>query len=604
MRFVLATVLLIAGAAQAAPKNACGGYEKAVASGTANLKLKKFIDFNWKYLMKEYPEWATYVGLKIDNDKWSDGSPEAKERREVEIVCALKALKKIPRAQLKGTDRVNYDLLAYRLQLASEEIPFGGEYLVISQLSGPHSDLPETLASMPSGSKKDVENILSRMDKIPLVVQQSMHWMREGLKKKITPVKMFMEKVPAQFDKVLTEKTEDSPFYKPFAELKTGLTPEEIAEFQKRAKEVITAKINPALNQMREYLVAEYIPNCRETISMKDLPDGAKWYDLSIKSFTTTTMTADQLHELGIKEVERISSEMTRIREQLKFKGDAEEFNKFLLTDKRFYYTDKEALLTGYRDIAKRIDAELPKIFKTLPRLTYGIRPIPDYKAKESPAAYYNGGSLENGKAGNFEANVYDLKTRPKWGMEALTMHEAVPGHHLQISIAQEIKDLPEFRRYDGWTAYVEGWGLYAESLGDEMGFYKDPYSKYGQLSYEMWRAVRLVVDTGIHAKGWSRQQAIDYMQSKVPKSKLETEVEIDRYITWPGQALAYKVGQLKFRELRERSRERLGDDFDLREFHDEVLKNGALPMDVLDQSIEEWLREKSKAKKKPKEKV
>jgi uncharacterized protein (DUF885 family) len=604
MRFVLLIGFIFAGAVEAATQNACGGYQKAVATGSASLKLKKFIGFNWKYLMKEYPEWATYVGLKDDNDKWADGSPEAKARRETEVICAQKALKKIPRAQLKGSDSVNYDLLAYRFQLAIDEMPFGGEYLVISQLGGPHTDLPDTLSSMPSSSMKDMENILARMDKIPVVIQQTLYWMREGVKNKITPVKMFMEKVPAQFDKVLTEKIEDSPFYKPFADLKAGLNAEESADLQRRAKDVIAAKVNPALRQMRDYLVTEYIPNCRETIAMKDLPEGTKWYNHSIKTYTTTSMTAEQLHDLGLKEVDRISAEMTKIREQLKYKGNAADFNKYLLTDKQFYYADKEALLSGYRDIAKRIDAELPRLFKTLPRLPYGVRAIPDYKAKESPTAYYNGGSIENGKAGYFEANTYDLKARPKWGMEALTMHEAVPGHHLQIAIAQEIKDLPEFRRYDGWTAYIEGWGLYAESLGEEMGFYKDSYSKYGQLSYEMWRAVRLVVDTGIHAQGWSRQQAIDYMQANVPKSKLESEVEIDRYISWPGQALAYKVGQLKFRELRERAKTRLGEDFDVREFHDEVLKNGALPMDVLDKTVEDWLREREKRKKSSKGKV
>jgi uncharacterized protein (DUF885 family) len=605
MRQLLALVFVFAGAASAAPQNACPGYQAAVASGTAPQKLKKFIDYNWKYLMKEYPEWATYVGLTENNDKWTDGSPEAKVRREKEAACALQAIKKIKRAQLKGTDQVNYDLLVYRLQLMNDEIPFDSEYLVMSQLGGLHSDLPDTIASMPSNSKKDVENMIARLEKVPTLVKENEYWMREGLKKKVTPVKMFMERVPVQFDKVLTAKVEDGPFYKPFAELHGNMKPEEIAALQKRAVEVIGGTVYPALKDLREFLVKEYIPGCRETIAMKDLPNGDAWYALNVKSSTTTSMTPGQLHELGLQEVARISGEMAKIREQVKFKGDAVAFNKFLLTDKRFYYTDKEALLAGYRDIAKRIDPELPKLFKTLPRLTYGVREMPEYKAKDSPAAYYMGGSLENGRPGNFEANTYDLKTRPKWGMEALTMHEAVPGHHLQIAIAQEIKDLPQFRRYDGYTAFVEGWGLYAESLGDEMGFYKDPYSKYGQLSYEMWRAVRLVVDTGMHAKGWSRQQAIDYMMAQMPKSRMETEVEIDRYITWPGQALAYKVGQLKFRELRDRAQARLGDAFDVREFHDQVLKNGALPMDVLDKSIDDWISNHKKTKKTPtKEKV
>ena len=281
---------------------------------------------------------------------------------------------------------------------------------------------------------------------------------------------------------------------------------------------------------------------------------------------------------------------MTKLREQIKFKGSAEDFNKFLLTDPQFYYAKKDDLLNGYRNIAKRIDPELPKLFKELPRLTYGVREMPEYKAKESPGAYYEQGSLEAGRAGYFTANTYDLRVRPKWAMEALTMHESVPGHHLQIALAQEIKGLPKFRTEGAYTAYVEGWGLYAEHLGEEMGFYKDPYSKYGELTYEMWRAVRLVVDTGMHAKSWSRQKAIDFMKSRLPKSQLEVEVEIDRYVTWPGQALAYKVGQLKFLELRARAKATLGEKFNVREFHDELLRHGALPMDVLEKVMTEWM--------------
>jgi uncharacterized protein (DUF885 family) len=323
---------------------------------------------------------------------------------------------------------------------------------------------------------------------------------------------------------------------------------------------------------------------------MKDLPNGAAWYAFRVKEETTTNLTPDQLHELGLKEVARISGEMSKLREELKFKGDSKAFNKFLLTDKRFFYTDSTQLLMGFRDIAKRIDPELPHLFKTLPRLTYGVREMPPYKSAAAPAAYYEGGSLEAGRPGYFEANTSDLPGRPKWGMEALTLHETVPGHHLQISIAQELKGLPEFRKQGSYTAYVEGWGLYAEGLGNELGLYKDAYSKYGQLSYEMWRAIRLVVDTGMHAKGWTRQQALDYFADTMPKSATETANEVDRYITWPGQALAYKVGQLKFKELRERAQIALGDKFDVREFHDELLRHGSLPMDVLESAVNEWI--------------
>jgi len=591
MKYLIILCLYFSASAWAAPQtNACSAFQKTTSAGTATQKLQRFIQFNWKYLMNEYPEWATYVGLKEGNDRWTDISLEAIARRKNEDKCRLNALKKINRSQLKGADLVNYDLLLSRAQLEVEGLPFPAEFLALSHLSGVQMGVADMLSSMPAANKKDVENMLGRLEKVPMMVQQTEVLLREGLKRKITPVKMFLGKVPAQFEKVLTAKVEDSPLYRPFSELRGSFSEEEKVALQKRARELIQNTVNPSMAKLRDFVVKEYIPGARESTSWKDMPDGPAWYAHLVKHYTTTAMTPEELHQLGLKEVERLNTDMNKIREQVKFKGDMKAFNKFLLTDKRFYFTDKEALLASYRDIAKRIDPELPKLFKTLPRLTYGVREMPEYKAKDAPAAYYMGGSLEAGRAGFFEANTYDLKSRPKWGMEALTIHEAVPGHHFQIAIAQEIQGLPEFRKHGGYTAFVEGWALYAESLGDEMGFYKDPYSKYGQLSYEMWRAVRLVVDTGIHHLGWDRQKAIDYMMAQMPKSQMETEVEIDRYITWPGQALAYKVGQLKFRELRNDAQAALGEQFDVREFHDEVLRHGALPMDVLETTVNAWI--------------
>ena len=306
-------------------------------------------------------------------------------------------------------------------------------------------------------------------------------------------------------------------------------------------------------------------------------------------------MKAEEIHQLGLSEVERIEKEMNKIKDEVKFKGNLAEFNKYLLTDPKFHFDNAKDLMTAYREISKRADAEMPKLFGRLPRLPYGVREIPEYKAKSSAAGYYYSGSLEAGRAGYFEANTSDLPSRPKWGMEALVLHEAVPGHHLQIALAQEQGELPEFRKNDGYTAYSEGWGLYAESLGNMMQMYQDPYSRYGKFSYELWRAVRLVVDTGVHAKGWSREKALEYFQGRLPKLKLETEVEVDRYIAWPGQALAYKMGQLKFLELRTKAENELKDRFNIRKFHDQVLGYGAIPLNILDQQMNQWL-EKEKA--------
>ncbi|MCM2282973.1 MAG: DUF885 domain-containing protein, partial [Bdellovibrionaceae bacterium] len=316
------------------------------------------------------------------------------------------------------------------------------------------------------------------------------------------------------------------------------------------------------------------------------------------RTTTTTNLTPQEIHEIGLKEVARLHQEMEKVAKESGFKGSQAEFQKYLRTDKKFFHSTAADLIREYRDIAKRADAELPKLFGRLPRLPYGIVPVPAYSEKSQPTAYYNGGSLEAGRAGLFFANTYDLKSRPRWEMEALTLHEAVPGHHLQIALAQEMEKGPEFRKHAGYTAYSEGWGLYAESLGYEMGFYKDPYQRFGQLTYEMWRALRLVVDTGLHHLGWSRQQAIDYMQKYLAKADHDIVVEVDRYIVWAGQATAYKVGQLKIRELREKSQSALGDQFDVRKFHDVILGSGALPLDVLETKVDAYIAvEKAKLK-------
>lgn len=592
---ILTLVLTLALPAVAEQKKSiCMILDKAVSSGTAKHKLTRYLDEIWKHEMEEDPEFATYAGYPGQNDRWTDMSIEALDRADKEEECQLKALKKIPRSGLKGEDQVTFDLALYSIERSIEANKFGGRYLVLDHMGGLHMDIVDTLAGMPKANKADYENMISRLSKVPELEEQIEALLKEGLKRKITPVKMFLERTPAQFDLVLTSKVEDSPLYEPFKDIGGTVKDSEKAGLQKKALEVIQTKTYPALQRLRAFVVKEYIPGARESISQESMPNGKLWYEYMIQKHTTTKKTAEELHQLGLNEVARITAEMKKIKDQVQFKGDLKAFNKYLLTEDRFYFKNKDDLLNAYRAIGKRVDPELPRLFKTLPRLPYGIREVPEYKAKETPTAYYEGGSLEAGRAGYFVANTYDLKARPKWGMEALTLHEAVPGHHLQIALAQEIQGLPNFRKYSGYTAYTEGWGLYGEYLGTELGMYKDPYSKYGQLTYEIWRAVRLVVDTGIHHKGWSRKQAIEYFTGAMPKSQLEAEVEVDRYITRPGQALAYKVGELKFRELREKAQARLGDKFDVREFHDELLKHGSLPLDILEKIVNEWLSKKA----------
>lgn len=568
-----------------------------MGQGSAPQRLSALLDTFWKYQMIERPELATHVGFPGQNDRLTDMSLGAIARRREEVRCLHAALTKIPRTGLRGEDRVTYDLVDKDLRESIDGFRFGSEYLELDHLGGLQTHVAGMAQDMPAQNAKDYRNIIARFEKIPERQKQTEILLREGLKRGITPLKMFLGRVPQQFDRVLTAKVEDSPIYKPFTEMHSSIGAEERAKIQSEARAAIETKVYPALKALREFVVNEYIPGARENIAWTSVPNGKEWYAHLVKESTTTDMTPDQLHDLGLSEVKRISGEMDKVREQVGFKGDLKAFNKFLLSDKRFYYSKPEELLAGYREIGKRIDPELPKLFKTLPRLTYGVREMAAYKAAESPAAYYIPGSLEAGRPGFFEANTFDLKARPKWAMEALTAHEAVPGHHFQISLAQELTGLPEMRKQGGHTAFVEGWGLYAESLGPEMGLYKDPYSHYGQLTFEMWRAVRLVVDTGMHAKGWTRDQAIEYFMAQMPKSKLEAEVEIDRYLTWPGQALAYKVGELKFKELRARAAQELGQRFNVRDFHDEVLRHGSLPMDVLDKTVSEWIAKEKRIK-------
>jgi uncharacterized protein (DUF885 family) len=413
-----------------------------------------------------------------------------------------------------------------------------------------------------------------------------------GLAEGITPPKVTLRDVPAQVESLLVDDPMTSPMLKAFQSFPDAVPGPERERLKREAAAAFTGQVVPAYRKLHGYLVNTYLPAARESIATGDLPNGKAWYAYLAHSYTTTDLTPEQIHQIGLAEVARIRTQMDAQMAATGFKGSFAEFCNFLRTDPRFFYDKPEDLLTGYRDIAKRIDPELVKLFGKLPRLPYGVIPVPAYSEKSQTTAYYEEGSLAAGRPGEFNANTYDLKSRPKWEMEALTSHEAVPGHHLQLALAQELEGVPEWRRYDDYTAFVEGWGLYSESLGGEIGLYKDPYSRFGQLTYEIWRAIRLVVDTGIHTMGWTRQQAIDYFKANSAKAEHDIEVEIDRYIVSPGQALAYKLGELKIKEMRAYAQKELGDRFDIRAFHDHVLGNGAVPLDLLERNIKAWVAE------------
>jgi len=548
---------------------------------------------NWEYVMTEFPEFATYVGYPGQNARWTDHSLQAIERRKREREDPLAVVKTIRRDRLSPTDRLNYDLFRRGLEEQIEGTRFKDEYLAITQLGGVQQDVGRLLAQMPTTSVQDYENIVARLNGVPALVDQTIALLGKGLEAGITPPRVTLRDVPDQIRGLTPDDPMASPLLRPFAQFPQTIPVSERERLTRAGRDAYTQRVAPAYRKLYDYVVGTYVPKTRESIGMRELPDGAAWYAYRVRQFTTTSLSPDQIHALGLREVKRIRALMDSVIAGVGFKGSFADFARFLRTDPQFFYDDSASLVRAYRDIAKRADPGLIKLFGKLPRLPYGVTTIPSFMAKSQTTAYYQGGSLQAGRPGYFFVNTYDVKSRPKWEMEALSLHESVPGHHLQIALAQELDALPEFRRYGGYTAFVEGWGLYAEGLGPELGMYQDPYSKFGQLTYEMWRAVRLVIDTGIHALGWTRQQAIDFFKDNAPKAEQDIVVEVDRYIVNPGQALAYKIGQLKFRELRDSAAAAFGPRFDIRAYHDEVLRNGALPLDLLEQDVREWIGKK-----------
>jgi uncharacterized protein (DUF885 family) len=573
---------------------------KELLANTAKLndsdRLHRLFDFSWEFTMKEAPEFATAVGYPGQNDRWTDISLDAIARRKETDKLDLELIKSIKRDKLPEGDVISYDLYRRNAEFSVEgnQIPF--ELLQVTQMGGVQQNVAQVISSTTFRTAKDYEDLVARLNGVPALVDQTIVLLQKGLKQRFTPPQITLRDVPQQVLNLIVKDPAESSMLEPFKEMSSLVPVADQARLRQAATDAFTKKVEPAFQKFHDFLVATYIPGCRTTIGVNKLPDGEKIYIYTTRQQTTTDLTPAQIHQIGLDEVKRIHAEMDKVIASTGFKGDFRAFTKYLLTDPKFYYTDAESLLSGYRDIAKRIDPKLVEFFSVLPRLPYGVRPVPAYAEKSQAGAYYEPGSLKAGRPGYFFANTYDLPGRPKWGMETLTLHEAVPGHHFQIAIAQEMDDLPEFRKNGGYNAFAEGWALYAESLGYEMGFFKDPYQNFGHLGDEMLRAVRLVVDTGLHSMDWTREQAIKYFEENTGNPPHDIEVEVDRYIVWPSQALGYKIGQLKIRELRTFAEKELGSKFDRRTFHDEILKNGALPLNVLETHIKEWVAKRRSA--------
>ena len=545
--------------------------------------------------MREFPTFASNLGDRRYNDRLTDVSLAASARRDEHRRQTLARLLRLDRSKLAAPDRLNYDLFRKDLENDIEEYRLNLHLMPVTQRGGIQSS-DEMAELLRFQNVKDYDDWLARLRAFPAYVEQTLEVMREGVRRRMLWPKVTLQRVPAQLDRQLKATTEESGFYKPFREFPADIPEPERARLAQQGREAVERSVMPALRKFRDYFVGEYLPASFDQVGAWQWPNGAEAYSFLARRYTTTNMTPEQIHEKGLSEVARIRAEMQKVMTQVGFKGSLKEFFKKLRNDDQFYYKSPQDLLDAYRAVAKRIDPNLVKVFKTLPRMPYGVTPIPDKIAPDTTTAYYQQGSADGTRPGYYYVNLYKPETRPKWEMMALSLHESVPGHHLQIARAMELGEIPKFRRYGGYTAFVEGWGLYAESLGEEMGLYDDPYSKFGQLTYEMWRAVRLVVDTGMHFYKWDRQKAIDYFLDNAAKTELDVTNEIDRYITDPGQALAYKLGELKIKELRARAKAALGEDFDVREFHDVVLGSGAVPLDVLEQNVNEWIaRQKSR---------
>ena len=553
-------------------------------------KFHELLSEQWEKGIIRNPEWASSLGDNRFNDKLNDTSYETILKRQGETRELQETVKKIDRSKLSEDDQLNYDLYLQGIEKQIEGFQFLSYLIPIDQMGGIQIGFAGISNYMPFNNVKDYENYLARMRAFPTKLDQTIDLMKRGVKEGWVPPKIILVSVPDQIKAQFEKMIEESPLFKPFKDFPESIPSEEQTRLIDEMLSVLTEYVYPAYETLYSYFIESYLPSCGESIACKDFPNGDVYYKYQIKSYTTTNLSAEEIHQIGLGEVDRIRAEMKKVINMTEFKGSFDEFLTFLRTDSQFYFTSEDELLNEYRMICKKADAELPKFFGLLPRLPYGVKPIPDYQAPASPTAYYYSGSQEAGRAGFFMANTYKLETRPKYEMEALSIHEAVPGHHLQITLAQELENIPKFRRYGGYTAFVEGWGLYSEKLAEEMGFYEDPYSKFGQLTYEMWRACRLVVDTGMHTLGWTRQEAIDFMLSNTAKTENDVNVEIDRYIAWPGQALAYKIGELKIRELRSKAEKEMGENFNIRDFHDVVLGHGAVPLDILEKHVNEYI--------------
>ena len=552
-------------------------------------KLKVQLEEEWQYELRTSPEFATSIGDSRYNDKLSDNSPEFFRSDVEEKRKFLAGFEAINPAGFSEQDRLSHDLMIRQLRQEIEGAQFKHWEMPVNQMGGPHLELPDLVTLTPFKSVKDYEDYISRLHKIPHLFDQTMENMRQGMADHLMPPRFLLEKVPPEVDDIANASGENSPFAKPLKEFASTISASEQERLSTAILSAINDEIIPSYRKFSSFVRDDYAPHGRTDPGAWALPDGEARYRFAVRRMTTTDLTPDQIHEIGLKELHQTETQMLALANKSGFK-DLASFNEHIKNDRKLYATSGQQLLDLYAKYVRDMEPKLPQLFVRLPKTKLVAIQMEPARAKNAVPADYTSGTADGSRPGHINVNEYDPEHRLLLNVEAIAYHEGIPGHHLQISLAQELPDLPAFRRYGGYTAFVEGWAFYAERLGKEVGGYQDPYSEYGRLENEMWRDIRLVIDTGVHSKHWSRDRMVEYFHKYTAMDEPNVQTEVDRYISWPGQALAYKLGQLEFLKLRAEAQQKLGAKFDIKRFHDEALDSGPLPLDVLNARVEAWI--------------
>jgi uncharacterized protein (DUF885 family) len=575
-----------------------GAAAAPAGANTSSIALHQLFHFEWQREMREHPLEASADGFHQYDGKWADVSLASLAREHQEDLQALQRLAAIARSALDREDRISYDLFKYRYQIRVQGYDLKNYLMPMNELEGIQTlrTLTHTLRFQ---SAVDYRNYLERLRTLMPYMDETIELLRQGVKAGMTEPKVVMQRVPHQIAANIVANPADSPFYAPFKKMPSIIPAAEQARLRAQAKTAIAQVVTPAYRKLQQYFDTDYLPHCRTRIAAEALPDGKAYYAYMVRKYTTTDLTPHAIHQIGLQRVAEIHAQMQRVFDQIGFKGTYKQFVHYLRTNPRFYYKKPADLLEAYRAAAMRVNPLLVKYFPIwiLPRVPYGVRPIPASLAPDTYPAYSVPPAGDGSVAGYVAVNLYKPQSRPKYDIQVLVCHEGRPGHQLQIPIAMELKGLPQFRRFDYYSSYGEGWALYTESLCDQMGLYNNPYSKFGYLDWQMWRAVRLVVDTGIHSEGWSRAQAVRYFEENTALSTQNINTEVDRYIAWPGQALSYMIGQMDIFKLRQKAEQALGPKFNIKDFHAAILEHGALPLTILNHVIDRWIRDRQAGK-------